>query len=598
MFEDWSTRHVAYARYGPMLAMQAAARDPRAGMSWWGALQAGENDSGPVDDAARLRGRGAWGRPRVHHDWAINLGTAGTANGMYPAKFTFDVTATPSCANDYIIFPINASGSATQPNIVALNNLYSGTAGANGICNRTPSASDTGVAATVLWSYNVQAISGGGAVTTSPVIAYDPLGGSVTGTTVAFVESAAGSPAHFHVLAPKNGDGQNSGNLQSVLSPKTINTFVSNAPAAASGTSTDLSLGSSTSGTVTLSSPFVDYVRDLAYVGNDLGVLYRIKNVFCTSVNPNCSGGSKPAPSLDASFGSGGSVTVCSGQLTGPVMDFVTLNIYVGCSDGKLYSLSQTGTVNGSLVVGDGVASKTYGAIVDPPIVDGVNGFVYVSSGSASNGANGVLVQANMALSSSVAVPIGAGNQCNLHAPALSNGYFTSPTGANSLIYIGGATGTVGPCTALGATGGNLVIYGATFKAGGVLNSGAPAHNFTAGNPGNEFAPMAEFYNANAGTGTDYLFFSAMCTGADMDALNITTGWSTSFLVTPVVSGFGTSGMIVDNYAKTTAGNYPQASSIYFNALGENAACTGNTGTNTTPGANGCAVKLTQAALN
>jgi len=58
-------------------------------------------------------------RERLQRDWSINLGTAGTANAMYPAKFTFDVTVAPSCANDFVVFPVNAAGSAAQPNIVA-----------------------------------------------------------------------------------------------------------------------------------------------------------------------------------------------------------------------------------------------------------------------------------------------------------------------------------------------------------------------------------------------------------------------------------------------------------------------------------------------
>jgi hypothetical protein len=50
--------------------------------------------------------------------------------------------------------------------------------------------------------------------------------------------------------------------------------------------------------------------------------------------------------------------------------------------------------------------------------------------------------------------------------------------------------------------------------------------------------------------------------------------------------------MVIDNESTSN-----QASSIYFNALAENAACTGNTGGNTTPNTGGCAVKLTQSAL-
>jgi hypothetical protein len=579
MLHDWSMRYTVYPRLGPMEAMQAASRDPRAFFEWrrrgWlGGFGGRDKDRGRRD---------------LQRDWSINLGTGGTAAAMYPAKFTFDVTLAPSCANDFVVFPVNAAGSSSQPNLVAFNNLYSGTAGATGICNRTPTANDTGTAATVMWSYNVQGISGGGAVTTSPVISYDYINpaGPITGSKIAFVESAAGSPAHFHVLAWKSGDGVAT-NLQNVLLPRTINTFVSAQPATGSGTATDLSLGSSTSGTDTLSSPFVDYLHDVAYVGNDLGTLYRIKDVFCTSNNPDCTVSTKPAPSLDASWGSGGAISVCSGKLTGPILDFVTMNVFVGCSDGKLYSISQSGTIK-SVTVGDGVASKTYGAIVDPPVVDGVNGFVYAVSGSAGGGANGVLIQATTALSSSVAVPIGAGNQCNMHAPSFSNVYYTSPTTAGSLIYVGGVTGTVGqPCTASSTTTGVITIYGIGFGAGGVMTSGAPANSFSAGGgPGAEWTPLLEFYNAT--TATDWLFVAAyQSSQTNLGSANITAGFPAG-VGTVVTEGLGPSGMTVDNDSSSA-----QAASIYFNALGENAACTNNTVLTDT---GGCAVKLTQAGL-
>jgi hypothetical protein len=376
-------------------------------------------------------------------------------------------------------------------------------------------------------------------------------------------------------------------NLQNVLSPRTINSFVPAQPAAGSGTATELSLGASTSGTDTLSSPFVDYLHDVAYVGNDLGTLYRIKDVFCTSNNPDCTVSTKPAPSLDASWGSGGAISVCNGKLTGPILDFVTMNVFVGCSDGKLYSISQSGTIK-SVTVGDGVASRTYGAIVDPPVVDGVDGFVYAVSGSASGGANGVLVQATTTLSSSVAVPIGAGNQCNMHAPSFNNAYYTSPATAGALIYVGGVTGTVSqPCSpGSSITGGDIFIYGVTFGAGGVMTSGAPANSVNAGGgPGAEWAPLLEFYNAT--TSIDWLFVAAYQSAqTNMASVNITGGWTWGTFVT---EGLGPSGMTVDNDSSSA-----QAASIYFNALGENAACTNNTVLTDT---GGCAVKLTQAGL-
>ncbi len=222
---DWTTHHVLYPLYGNANRMAVAGRDPRSTFSW---LRYGAN-------APRWRGhlpRG-YSRGGFDRDWSINLGAGGTAANMYPAKFTFDITAAPSCANDYIVYPVNAAGSTTQPNLVAFNNLYSGTAGGTGICNRAipPPANDDGVSATVLWSYNVSAI--GGAVTTSPVLSWDNTtgAGSVLGTKVAFVESAVGQAAHFHVLAWKAGDGQDTTDadgLQNTLKPAQITTFVDN----------------------------------------------------------------------------------------------------------------------------------------------------------------------------------------------------------------------------------------------------------------------------------------------------------------------------------------------------------------------------------
>jgi hypothetical protein len=671
MFRDWSTSHVVYPRVGPMAAMQAAARDPRASFLWspfpvaagggaLGGLPPGGRSGLPFEPWRRP----VWESETANRDWAINLGAAGTAAAMFPAKFSFDVTAAPSCANDYVVFAINAPGGTGQPNIVAFNNLYSGTAGGNGICNRTASGSDNGIAATVLWSYNVQGLTGGGAVTTSPVISFDPLTPSASGTKIAFVESSSGgqivaaivtsghagsgyavgntgtiaggtgslatfqvtavtagavtaftitypgtgytittgvaatatsgtgtglqisigvvsvsTTAHFHVLAFKNDDGQNSGNLQSVLTPKTISAFSSANPAAGSGTATDLALGSSTTGTDTLSSPFVDYVRDKAYVGNEGGVLFRIKDVFCTSVNSDCSGSTKPAPSLDTAWGSGGAVTVCSGKLTGAVLDFVTLNVFVGCSDGKLYGFNSSGAAlaHPSVTVGNG---STVGGIVDSPIVDGVNGFVFAVSGS--NGTNAVLVQAKTDLSSSTTVTVGDAGVFNLHAPTFNNPYFTSPSTSGAYIYV----------AAYNAVGNEIELYGYCFNSSNVLANCpgvSPAGpktlvlNSTAGSQ-LEYAPLTEFYNST--TATDWLFITVLANrNPNIGLFNINSFPTSQTPVPGVQEGSGTSGMVVDDNSSSA-----QASSVYFGALSTTAACgSGGTG--------GCAVKLTQAAL-
>jgi hypothetical protein len=570
---DWSNRHAIYSRTGTAQALDAARLDPRALTSW------AEFDRGVAQRrlnafAARFRigpRRPIMRTKPIVRDWSIYLGTGGTAEGMFPAKFSFDINATPSCTNDFVVFPVNATPSATQPNIVAFNQLYSG--GTNGFCNRTASGSDTGVDAEVYWSYQVSSI--GGAVTTSPVISSDGLGAKI-----AFVESLSGKPAHFHVLAWKANDGQKPSNLQDVTSP-VAPTLVTTSPAAGSGTFTDLAFGTATD---TLSSPFIDYLNDVAYVGNDAGVLFRIKNVFCKY--PSCMGAQ---PTLDASFNLTGSFTVCPKALTGPILNIVNSKVYVGCADGKLYAVTTTGTISAtSITIGDG---STYGGVVDPPIVDSVNGFVYAVSGSAT-GNKATLVQAKADFSSNVVVAIGKGAQCNLHSPTPNNAYFNSITSSGAMMYVGGVNaGTVPqPCTASSNSAATVALYGLTFSTtNGIIKTATTTLSLGHG-PGYEFAPMTEFFNAT--TGNDWLFYSAIQSAqTNFASSDITSGFPNAF--TAVNEGIGTSGIIVDNNASATG--FPQAASVYFNALHQNSGCNNNINTALT---GGCAVKLTQAGLN
>jgi hypothetical protein len=583
---DWTTHHVLYPLHGRADRMAVAGRDPRSTFSWL------------RYDPGAPRWRGPW-RPLRNsrgfdRDWSINLGGGGTAANMYPAKFTFDITAAPSCANDYIVYPVNIAGSATQPNLVAFNNLYSGTAGGAGICNRTGlHPHDDGTDATVLWSYNVSAIAGGGAVTTSPVLSWDDTtgAGSVLGTKVAFVESAPGSPAHFHVLAWKAGDGQDvtsADGLQDTLEPAQITTFVPTDPVAGSGTATDLALGVSRAGTDSISSPYVDYAHDYAYVGNDVGVLYRIKDVFCPSFNtdPACTVGPGLAPSLDTSWGTGGAVTVCSGVLTGAVDDSVTGNVYVGCSDGRLYGFNSMGTPlsPASLSLGDPTSSPV-GGIVVPPIVDSSNGFVYAVTGS--NNTSPVLMQATTALVGARRNGLGFAPSSpaeNLSVPTFNTAYFSSGTPSSWAVLSCGYD-SEGIVTELYAVG---------FSASRVMNAAPPpaANQFQVAPDVEACSPLTGFTNVGLGppfSSTDWLFLSLSGGNLYNFSLNGTTG-SAGFpggfgatTSSPVTNG--SSGIIPDNESTAT-----QASSIYFSNLGAEACGAGGTGY--------CAVKLTQAGLN
>ena len=550
LVQDWSRRQVAFPRIGSIHSLVAAGRDPRAIFSWQEAARADWHRRNDFRSKHH-------GRNKLHRDWSINLGAGGTAAAMFPAKFTFDVNAAEDCTTDFIVYPVNAVGGGTQPNLVAFNNLYSGTLGGAGVCNRgAPPAGDNGVSATTLWSYDVHAA--GGKVATSPALSLD-------GNKVAFVETAAGTTAHFHILAWQSGDGVDLGtpNAQNVLLPVTINSFTTQSPVAGSGTATDLALGSTVNDSDTLSSPFVDYTYDFAYVGNDNGTLFRIVDVFCTA-NPACAGGSPPEPSLDATWGTAGALTVCPGlALTGPVEDPVTQNVFVGCADGNLYGFTSAGVPLANSPVSVGDASAT-GGIVDPPLIDVVNGFVYAVSGSF--GGSAVVVQAKTSdLSLPVTATVGAGGLFNLHSPAFNDAYFSSITSTDWLLY----------AFASNAGGTAVALYGITFDA---------SHNMTAGTPDNvnvlvfptgapfELSPATEFLN-----GEDRLFDSALHSATpNFVSLNINTFPATSenALAQGGADG-GTSGIVVDNVSASA-----QASSVYFSVLSTKTA-----------------VKLTQAGL-
>src|SRR5579862_5369348 len=111
LLTDWTTRHVLYPQYGTADRMESAKHDPRATFSWW---RLNPSRPRPILPRPVRNTRNSFDR-----DWSINLGVGGVAANAFPAKYTFDITAAPSCANDYVVYPLNISGSTTQANIVA-----------------------------------------------------------------------------------------------------------------------------------------------------------------------------------------------------------------------------------------------------------------------------------------------------------------------------------------------------------------------------------------------------------------------------------------------------------------------------------------------
>ena len=92
--------HVVYPRIGEINSLIALQHDPRAILSW----QAAERQ-----DFIRVRGPRHFLGQQNHQDWSISLGTGAMAASMYPAKYTFDTSAAPTCTAVSPLFPDFAS---------------------------------------------------------------------------------------------------------------------------------------------------------------------------------------------------------------------------------------------------------------------------------------------------------------------------------------------------------------------------------------------------------------------------------------------------------------------------------------------------------
>ncbi len=248
--------------------------------------------------------------------------------------------------------------------------------------------------------------------------------------------------------------------------------------------------------------------------------------------------------------------------------------------------------------MGDGSAT---GGIVDPPLVDVVNGFVYVVSGNSPGGSS-VLVQASATnLGSNVTATLGPGGLFKLHTPALNNAYFYTPFAPVSNvrgIVNPSSTSTTGHTSNWqiyewgdsGVTASQATLYGVGFNSSHVMTSG-PAANFIqiTSSVNTEFSPVTEFLNGS----TDQIFTGALEPSFPNTIVYNLTDFTGLFpnVFPPIDSsdasgattgeGNGPSGIVVDNVSTAA-----QASSIYFGVQGP-----------TGPNANS-AVKLTQSGLN
>lgn len=542
---DWSSRHIIFTNGASPAIAAEAARDPRSWIQW--ARRSGFLFRNWIPRPE------PWMKPKrqMRVDWAMSLGpNGGMPIGETPAKYSFNTTGY-SCTTDFVVYVIGATPSATQANIVAFNNLYTGTASSscpNG--PQTPPTSDL-KQPTFMWSYQV----GTGAVNLSPVLSLD-------GTKVAFIESAA--DAMFDVLTWVSGQGT------SATAPVAPGTNGSSA-VRLDYTNTTVTGCAANASTDSNSSPYIDYGSDSAYVSADNGELYRISGVF------------NGVPTVQYC------VTVNAGAaLTSPVYDSVSNSVFV--SDGHSVYAYTPGPTGFTKVASIAVADTAVGGnpIILSPVVDSTNGFVYVFSAADANDTHSIVSQINVSLSTQTTAEIGRAASQFILDGDFDNAYFNNgPTTGAGTLYACGTEAT---------NGAKPSLYALSFTAPNGLMNTAPAvsdnRNINPGTPNGSCSPLLDFFD-----GTNDRLFVGTGNYTGTGGANVVTEWNVNTRIasstttpnnTATDEWGGTSAFTIDNVNPD-----PQTSSIYFGTL--HAPTAGNT---TPCGAgNFCAVKLTQSAL-
>jgi hypothetical protein len=519
--EDW-LRIVTNPRYQLQQIKRNAASVGQVTDSPLGLAGLGPDDPAlPISKGERVR------RKPLHGDWTVMLsggGNASVATDMFAAKYTFAPIGTPDCINDFVVFPVNASGnSGNQANILGVNNLYSGTC--------------TGTVPTVLFSYFV----GTGKTQTSLALSLD-------GTKVAFIESAANA-SNFHVLTlDKSG---NSGCPSS--SPCNGTAFNSPATPGTRNSAVDTKITMSGGVSVTRSSPFVDYSHDVAYVGDDTGKLHKFTAVFTGT----------PAEVTTSPW----PFTVANGViLAGPAFDSgASQNIFIGGSDGKLYCVTSAGTAcsTPSITVGTG-------AILDAPIIDITAQTVFAA---ANNSTNAVLTQATTKLGAQVNATMGTSGATptNLYDGAFDNAYFTNIS-TGHMYFCGNLTSAATPTLW-------RVGFDTSPPTMNSLNDGNSFQLVTTGSIGSAVncTPLTEVFNT--AQNQDYLFLGVTDHGFQGSAgpncanhtciISFALPTDGSFPATAnatmaggALGSHGISGIIIDNVAGAQG-----ASQVYFGNL-------------------------------
>jgi hypothetical protein len=446
-------------------------------------------------------------------------GSGGRISG--PAKFVFDVTAAPSCTNDFIVTGIAVNGSATQANIIGLNRLYTNPAG-TGFC--------AGTGPSVMFAYNV------GAAQIPSLVAL-----SLNGQKIAISDNnVTAGTSNFHILQFKTG----AGNGTSATAPAVPGT---------GNTAVDIKLplaGGSTTG------PFVDYAHDVAYVttnGTTVSVVHKFSGVF---------------NGTPAEITTGGWPATIPGNpgVSTPVYDNVSRHVFATDGTGHIDYVDDS--VSPAVVHSGTFSFASAGITAAPVVVDSSRQKIYAFAGN-NGGTMAVAAQAdtNLTAGSKVVVNVGDNSTNTVLEGDFNNAYYTGGAFGTAFLYVAGNDGTNTHRAALYNIG-----FDSTFKLNATTANGALL--LSVGNTNNVIAsPITEFYNSRLAR--DFIFVSvsdACTTGGGglptagcIRSLDITSGFPANANTVVLAASGGTGTITVDNNNVAA-----EASSVYYTSQSGN----------------------------
>jgi hypothetical protein len=538
-------------------------------------LSSGGSSAIAASNLAGAISNGAVGNAGGSTTWVCNANVTppnSVVSATLPSSTSVGLTAkTAGSAGNFTITLSGLGGGVTktgptaaidsQATIVAYDNLYSG-------CS--------GMVPSIYWAYN----TGGGTITNSPVLSLD-------GSKVAFVQTEGGV-AHLVVLKWAKNSSATVGAATSLTSTSTCVSDTNNAPCM-----TSVALAGA-SPTVTNSSPFVDYLHDILWIGDDQGNLHKFSPVFDDDLAEVTT---SPWPKA-----------IGVSPLNSPVYDPISYNgtdfaVFVAAGNNKNQVLARVNASSGALTTSSvlGTHSNT-NAIPLNPVVDALAQRVYtgLNRGGVANSfadTHAPTLQQFPVNFLSGAAPSEAILGCNppaggcesstfFYAGAFDHTYLSSADSSNPSgnIYICGvdSAGTKRP--ALWRVPITSNAMGTPVQIA-VLSTTASA----------QCSPLTAIYDGT----TDRAFVGTSGTGALVSTCNATTGCLYSFNITTtsvtntagIAAPGGTSGIIIDNVNTGVTG----ASQVYYSPVG-NATCGGNGSTGS--GTHGCAVQASQAGLN